>query len=325
MSIQIQKRKLGATDIEISPIGLGVMQFSGSNGIFKFALPDIPQSEKNEIVHAALASGINWFDTAEIYGFGTSEESLSKALKANKVSNKDVLIATKWLPLLRTARNITRTINKRLDYLSGYSIDLYQIHHPWSFSSPKQEMDAMANLLQAGKIRSIGVSNFDAERMRKAHLALENRGVLLASNQVKYNLLDRSIEKNGILESAKEMSITIICWGPLASGLLSGKFHKDSSLIENIDIRRRKTFKERLEETRPIINALEDIALKYQATPAQVALNWLIHFNGETVVAIPGASKAYQAQESAAAMRFRLDDADLHKIDEITQHYRDSS
>jgi aryl-alcohol dehydrogenase-like predicted oxidoreductase len=161
--------------------------------------------------------------------------------------------------------------------------------------------------------------------MRKAHLALENRGVLLASNQVKYNLLDRSIEKNGILESAKEMSITIICWGPLASGLLSGKFHKDSSLIENIDIRRRKTFKERLEETRPIINALEDIALKYQATPAQVALNWLIHFNGETVVAIPGASKAYQAQESAAAMRFRLDDADLHKIDEITQHYRDSS
>ena len=177
-------RKLGLTEIEISPIGLGVMQFAGGSGIFRFVHSEISEDTRNEIIKTALMGGINWFDTAEAYGFGRSEQRLAKALQANGIENDDVLIATKWFPLIRTAGSIPRTIKQRQRYLSPYSIDLHQVHQPISFSSPEAEMNAMADLVQDGKIRSVGVSNFNAERMRRAHTALQKRGLVLASNQV---------------------------------------------------------------------------------------------------------------------------------------------
>ena len=168
-------RSLGRTDIKITPIGLGVMQFAGGRGMFGPMFHFIPQTQKNEIIQAALDGGINWFDTAELYGFGRSEEGLSKALKAAGMGDENVVVATKWLPMLRTAHNIPRTIGKRLKHLNGYSVDLYQIHRPYSFSSVEDEMDAMADLVEAGKIRSVGVSDFSAEQMRRAQDALAKR------------------------------------------------------------------------------------------------------------------------------------------------------
>ncbi|MEJ2747402.1 MAG: aldo/keto reductase, partial [Anaerolineae bacterium] len=199
---QIEKRPLGQTEIEITPIGLGVMQFAGGKGVFKLMFADISQTEMNQIVQTALDGGVNWFDTAEMYGNGRSEAGLATALQAAQY-NGDIHVATKWFPILRTASNIRRTIDKRQSHLAPYPIDLYQIHQPYSFSSPEAEMEAMADLVAAGKIRSIGVSNFDEERMRRAHAALAKRGLPLASNQVQYHLLDRSIETNGVLEAAK--------------------------------------------------------------------------------------------------------------------------
>jgi len=128
-------------------------------------------------VRAALEGGINWFDTAELYGKGVSEASLAMALKAAGKSDAEVVVATKWWPLLRTAGNIPRTIQDRLRFLDGYSISLYMVHQPFSFSSPEAEMDAMADLVVAGKIRSVGVSNFNAERMRRAYHQLKQRGL----------------------------------------------------------------------------------------------------------------------------------------------------
>ncbi len=133
---KITLRSLGRTDIKITPIGLWVMQFAGGRGMFGPMFPFIPQTQKNEIIQAALVGGINWFDTAELYGFGRSEEGLSKALKAAEMEDDGVIVATKWLPMLRTARNIPRTIGKRLKHLNGYSVDLYQINgltpfHRW--------------------------------------------------------------------------------------------------------------------------------------------------------------------------------------------------
>ena len=150
----LKKRRLGQTDIEITPIGLGVMQFAGGEGIFGMMFPEISQEMMNGIIKAALDGGINWFDTAEIYGRGRSERGLANALRTAEIKDDEVIVATKWLPMFRTARNIPRTISDRIHFLNGYSIDLYMVHQAWGFSPPEVEMDAMADLVQAGKVRS---------------------------------------------------------------------------------------------------------------------------------------------------------------------------
>lgn len=317
--MNIEKRQLGKTGIDVTPIGLGVMQFSGVRGIYKTMMPDIDKAEKNAIVQAALDGGINWFDTAEMYGLGQSERSLVEALRTAGKSDEEVIIGTKWFPLLRTARSINRTISKRIHYLDGFTIDLHMVHQPIGFSSPEEEMEAMAHLVEAGLIRSVGVSNFSVERMRRAHAELAKFGLPLAVNQVEYSLLKRSIETNGILETAQELGVTIVCWGPLASGLLSGNYHKDPKNFASMPLVRRRRLRPRVERTQPLIDALNEIAQKYSVVPAQVALNWLIHFNGESVVAIPGASKVYQAEQAAGTMSFKLSQDEMDQLDQISK------
>lgn len=317
-----QRRSLGKTDIEVTPIGLGVMQFAGGKGMFRMMFNDLSQGTMSAIVKAALDGGINWFDTAELYGSGRSERGLANGLKAAGMKDDEVVVATKWSPMLRTAGNIPKTIDQRIKYLDGYSIDLYMVHQPWGFSSPEAEMNAMADLMQAGKIRSVGVSNFNVEQMRRAHDALEKRGIPLAVNQVQYSLLHRNIETNGVLDVAKELGITIVAWSPLARGILSSKFHKDPARLKNTPFGRKMMMRRELERTQPLIAVLEGISMNYDATPAQVALNWLIHFQGDMVVAIPGASKVEQAEQSAAAMNFVLSGEDMDRLDEVSRALR---
>ncbi|MBE3066045.1 MAG: aldo/keto reductase [Chloroflexi bacterium] len=311
---KIQMRHLGKTDILVTPIGLGVMELAGGGGLIGRMFPVIPQDEKNAIIKAALDGGINWFDTAEMYGAGVSEQSLATGLKAAGKSDRDVVIATKWQPFLRTAGNIPRTIENRLHFLGGYSIGNYMIHQPYSFSSPEVEMNAMADLVEAGKIRSVGVSNFNPARMRRAHAALAKRGIPLAVNQVRYSLLNREIETNGVLITAKELGVTIIAYTPVARGLLTGKYHKDPGLLDRMSGWRKASMQRNLERTRPLINTMDEIATKYEATIAQVALNWLINFNGDLVLTIPGATRIRQAEESAGAMKFQLSDDEMARL-----------
>ena len=320
--MKFEKRRLGNTDIEVTPIGLGVMQFAGGAGLFGKAFPVLSQAEKNAIVQTALDGGINWFDTAELYGFGRSEEGLSAGLKAAGKQSEEVIVATKWFPILRTARSIPKTIHDRNRYLDGYSIDLYMVHQPWSFSSIETQMDAMADLVEAGHIRSVGISNFNASQMRRAHAALAKRGLLLAVNQMEYSLLDRRIESNGVLATAKELGVTITAYTPLGYGLLAGKYHKNPALLEQASPIRRRMLKRDLETTRPIVEALEEIGKNYDATPAQVALNWVIYFQGDTVVTIPGATKVHQAEQSSGAMKFKLSDDELARLDALSKEYR---
>jgi len=308
-------RNLGKTDLLVSPIGLGVMELAGGGGWLGRIFPVIPQEEKNAIIQAALDGGINWFDTAELYGGGVSERSLATGLKAAGKTDGDVLIATKWLPFFRTANNMKVTVHERLRYLDGFSIANYMVHQPVSFSSPEAEMNVMADLVEAGKIRSVGVSNFSPDRMQRAHAALAKRGLPLAVNQVHYSLLHRNIELDGTLAMAKELGVTIIAYTPLANGLLSGKYHRNPELVEKIHGFHKGLIKRNIERTRPLISVMEEIANNHQATVSQVALNWLIHYSGEIVVTIPGATKAIQAQDSAGAMKFVLNDEELDRLD----------
>jgi aryl-alcohol dehydrogenase-like predicted oxidoreductase len=158
--------------------------------------------------------------------------------------------------------------------------------------------------------------------MRKAHAVLAKRGIPLASNQVKYNLLARNIEDNGVLDAAKELGITIICYSPLEMGLLSGKFHKDPNLLHSLPRGRRSALGKKIETSRPLINILDTIATTRGLTVSQVALNWLINSHGDTVVAIPGASKPGHAHESAGAMRFTLAADEMERIDQASRKCR---
>ena len=137
----MNKRRLGRTDIEISPIGLGCWQFSQGKGLTGSMWAVLDQAAINSVVGTALEGGISWFDTAEAYGGGQSERALATALHDLKVQPGEVVIATKWLPILRTAANIPRTIDTRLTCLQGYPIDLYQIHLPWSCARSGNRME----------------------------------------------------------------------------------------------------------------------------------------------------------------------------------------
>lgn len=318
--MQIKKRILGKTHIEITPIGLGGWQFSGNIASAGY-WASLKKVDIDGIVKSALDSSITWFDTAEIYGFGRSERALSHALVAAGKNNGGIVIATKWFPALRWANSITKTIDKRLKCLDPFGIDLYQIHNPMSFSSIEDQMDAMADLLERSKIKAIGISNFSEIQMRRAHKRLSQRGFPLASTQMKYNLLDRSIEKNGVLSAAKELGITVIAYSPLQMGLLSGKFHRRPELIASLPRRRRNILRSMIERSRPLLVELENIALIHNVTPSQVALSWLVNFHGESVVAIPGATEQEQAVENAAAMSLDLSKSELDEIDKLSHDF----
>ncbi|RLD01465.1 MAG: aldo/keto reductase [Chloroflexota bacterium] len=313
----IQLRKLGHSDLEVSPIGLGVMQFAGGSGAIQAINPAIPEETRIEIVRTALEGGINWFDTAELFGAGKSEKYLTEALDELGEISQRAIIATKWSSYLRFAGNIKKTIQERLDKLSPYSIGLYQIHNPKSFSSTKAEMNAMADLVKGGKIRAVGVSNFNSDQMRVAQDTLEKRGLGLASNQVHYNLLNRKIEYNGVLETARDLGISLIAWAPLASGILTGKFHKNPEKLTGIPAVRRKRLEKQLEDSWPVIEVLDEIASKYGSEPAQVALAWLIH-QGEDIVAIPGATRIGHVMEGFGAMNLQLSEQDLTQLDQAS-------
>jgi aryl-alcohol dehydrogenase-like predicted oxidoreductase len=324
MEDQINLRSLGKSDIKITPIGLGCWQFSKKGNLAGKFWPFLEDELIRDIIRISLEGGINWFDTAEIYGKGASEKILAKSLVALGKKPGDVLIATKWWPMFRWASNIIKTIDERLACLNPFPIDLYQVHQPYGFSSEINEMEAMAKLVQAKKIKQVGVSNFSASKMRNAWETLQKSGINLLSNQVQYSLLSRKIETNGVLDTAKELGITIIAYSPLAQGLVTGKFHDNPELLKNIGYRKYSSmFKPNgLEKSRPVTEMVKKLAMKYGATPSQVALNWLIHFHGDTVVAIPGATKARHAEENTGTMKFRLSSEDMRLLDEVSVGFK---
>ena len=255
----MKTRKLGKTGISITPIGLGCWQFSQGAGIIGSFWDALPQADMTKIVKTALDGGINWFDTAEAYGGGKSEEALSAALKALGRKPGEDVIATKWMPFFRTAGHLVSSIGERQKRLSPYPIDLIQIHMPVAFSSMEKQAMALARLLKDKKVKSVGVSNFNPAQMRTVAKVLEGEGFVLASNQVRYSLANRNIETDGTMETAKELGITIIAYSPLAQGLLTGRFHDDPQSTREISSMRRSRLNEKvLEKTRPLVDALAE-------------------------------------------------------------------
>jgi aryl-alcohol dehydrogenase-like predicted oxidoreductase len=271
--------------------------------------------EEKQALETSLAAGVALFDTAEMYSSGASERRLGELARG-----KDLLIATKFPPnpLSRT-EDMPQALEASLARLGRDSVDLYQHHFPTKRVSIPNLMELMADAVEAGKVRAVGVSNYSAEQMRIAHAALARRGIPLASNQVEYSLLHRQPETNGVLEACRELGITLIAYQPLASGALSGKYlagARPTGLRRFMGYFRRKG----LEAAEPVVVLLREIGQRYTKSPAQVALRWLIE--NEHVLPIPGAKNSKQAAENAAALSFRLTDEEIAALNQATLAWR---
>ncbi len=315
-------RPLGKSGIKITSIGLGTWQFSGKKSFHRFFWEEVDQSHADEIVKSSLESGINWFDTAEIYGNGRSERILAKALQNNGVADEQVHIATKWRPVLRRAKTIKTTFPQRVENLSPYSIDLHQIHMPASISPFKAQLKEMGALAVEGKIGAVGISNFGAKKMREGDDYLEQTfGIHLASNQMPYSLVDRKIETDGVMDIAKERGITIIAYSPLGQGFFTNNLLENPSIINTKPFARRRRLKKQLKKGKKLLELTKDISEELQTSMGAVALRWLLQYHGEIVVAIPGATKPWQATENAKAMSIKLSTEQLNALEEASQPF----
>jgi aryl-alcohol dehydrogenase-like predicted oxidoreductase len=300
---------LGNTGIEVTPIGFGTWAWGDS--LFWGYGKDYGEIELRQAFQAAVNKGITFLDTAEVYGLGKSEELLGKFIKE---TNATTQIATKYMPLPWRFRkeDVADALTASLKRLKMSSIDLYQVHFPApSFLSQSGLMNALADEVEQGRVKAIGVSNYNAEQLREAHQLLARRGVPLAVNQMRYSLITREIETNGVLAAARELGVTILAYSPLAQGLLTGKYTASNPPTGARSLDRRFQAAG-LIKLQPVLAKLSELGEKYSKTPAQVALNWLISQPG--VIPIPGIKTAAQVEQNAGALGWELSAAEVSEL-----------
>lgn len=312
----MQTITLGSAGPAVSPIGIGT--WSWGDKLFWNYGSDYGLLEVLDAFEAALEGGINFFDTAEVYGLGESESLLGQFMQR---TSKPVQIATKYFPFpwRLTAQSVSDALTESLKRLKVEQITLYQVHTPFSFLiSQEALLNALADEVKRGRIAAVGVSNYSAQQMKEAHKILAERGVPLAVNQVPYSLLTRKIEQNGTLDAARQLGVSILAYSPLAQGLLTGKYtaeeYKAPTGARQIDPRFSRMG---LEKISPVIAVLRQLGQKYEKTPGQVALNWLMS-QGD-VIPIPGAKTAEQARQNAGAVGWSLSKEDVAQLDLVSR------
>lgn len=308
----MEKVAIGRTGLQTVPLGVGTWAWGDT--VFWGYGKGYGQAEVKAAFQKSIDQGITLFDTAEVYGLGESERLLGQMVKG--VGRAGVQIATKYMPVpwRLGKQQVEKAIDDSLARLETDFVELYQIHQPVSFLMAQTTLlGVLANAVKAGKIRSIGVSNYSASQMRSAHEFLKAKGIPLAVNQVRYSLLSREIEKNGTYQTAKELGITILAYSPLAQGLLTGKYSalKPPTGARQLDP---KFGRNGIAKIQPLLNALQELCEVYDQTMAQIALNWLIC---RQVIPIPGAKNPQQAIENAGVLNWRLrpeDSAQLSRV-----------
>ena len=287
---------------KISKIGLGTWQFGSRE--WGYGEPYAEQ-EAYTIVRRALELGVTLFDTAEIYSSGRSERILGRALGENRES---VFLATKMFPIVPSAFLVKQRAVASANRLGVPRLDLYQTHWPNPLVRDSTIMRGMRSLQRAGLVGEVGVSNYSLKRWRTAEEALRSR---ILSNQVQYSLLDRSPERD-LLSFAESHGHIIIAFSPLAQGLLSGRYHGANRPVNRVRATSPLFHPENLERTKDLIAALREVAAAHSATPAQIALAWVIH--RAAVAAIPGASSVEQLESNVAAAEIELADDEYETL-----------
>jgi aryl-alcohol dehydrogenase-like predicted oxidoreductase len=314
MSSQLDLIPLGKTDLRVTPLGLGTWQW-GDTMMWEYG-KGYGEADLRQVYEATLAAGINFVDTAEVYGRGRSERVLGRFIGEAPAARAQLVLATKFAPLpwrLSPGR-LLHALRASLNRLGLAQVDLYQIHWPYTPVAIETWMEAMADAVEAGLTRAVGVSNFNPGQTVRAHAALARRGVPLASNQVEYSLLARTPETSGLTKVCRDLGVTIIAYSPLAKGALTGKYtpdHRPSGML------RRKYTRSFLARVQPLIDVLREVGQAHDAkSPAQVSLNRLMC---KGAVPIPGAKNLQQAQENFGALSWRLTDAEVARLAETSK------
>ena len=298
------------TAAKMSRIGLGTWQFGSREWGYG---ESYARQEAHAIVRRALELGITLFDTAEIYGFGRSERVLGEALGEDRES---VFLATKIFPVVPVAPVVEQRAVASASRLGARRLDLYQVHQPNPLVRDGTIMRGMRALQRVGLVGEVGVSNYSLERWRAAEKALGSR---VLSNQVRYSLVDRSPERD-LLPFAESTGHVVIAYSPLAQGLLSGKYDRASRPANRVRVANPLFLPDNLERAGDLIAALREVAHAHSASPAQIALAWVIHH--PAVVAIPGASSVGQLESNAAAADIELTDSEYQALREASARFR---
>lgn len=307
---------LGQNAVSVPPLCLGT--WAWGDKLFWDYGNEYGSEQVEQAFNAALEADVTFFDTAEVYGLGLSEELLGKFMKK---TDKQVQIATKFgpLPWRFSAQSLSDALTESLKRLQVDRIPLYQVHWPFTFFMSQETLiNALATEVEKGRITTIGVSNYSQSQMQEAHQILARRGIPLAVNQVRYSLLNRQVETQGIISTAKQLGVTILAYSPLAQGLLTGKYNTNSTVnptgARKIDPR----FSEKnLQKIEPVMSLLRTIGDKYQRTPAQVALNWLISLGN--VIPIAGVKTAEHVKQNAGALGWKLSDDEVTQLEQISR------
>jgi len=279
------ERPLGKSGVSVPALGVGTNRWNtGEPG----------QASLNETLAAALDAGMGFLDTAEVYGFGRSELAVGVAARQD---GRPVVLASKFAPLPAriTSAQFESALNRTLKRLGRESLDLYYLHFPYSLRGVDTWMKAMAEAIDAGKIRAAGISNCNVAQMRKAADVLARYGIPLAANQVQYSLLHRAPETNGVLDACRQMDVALIAYRPLAGGAVSAGSRKSKG-------------------SAALAGALQEVAAAQDATTVQVALAWLLK-RDDHVIAIPGATKPDHVRQNSRALTLELRDEEFAAID----------
>jgi aryl-alcohol dehydrogenase-like predicted oxidoreductase len=298
---------LGQSKIQVSRVGLGTMQWK--KGFINRMRVHGQENLPLKIYESSIERGVNFFDTAEIYGLGQSEVSLGECYRQH---SENIVLASKFFPFpWRLSKGeLRKALYGTLHRLGIDKIDLYQIHWPFPPVRISTWMDAMADLVADCLIQAVGVSNYSNSQTIKAYEYLSKYKIPLASNQIKYSLLDKQPERNGLLHTCKELGITVIAYSPLESGILTGKYTPDNSPP---DFRSWRYNRKYLKKIEPLLIELKTIGTKYGGkTQGQVSLNWLV---SKGIMPIPGAKSVIQAVENAGALGWSLTQADINSLD----------
>jgi aryl-alcohol dehydrogenase-like predicted oxidoreductase len=297
----------------ISAIGLGTWQFGSREWGYGLAYAEQGAAR---IVRRALELGVTLFDTAEMYGFGRSERILGCALRAADADLDSIVVATKIFPILPVAPVVEQRAVASAERIGVRRIDLYQVHQPNPVVKDATTMRGMRALRSVGLVDQVGVSNYSLDRWRAAEAAL---GAPVLSNQVQYSLVHAQPAADLVPYAQREGRV-VIAWSPLAQGLLSGRYDEQRRPTGGVRAMNPLFLPENLHRARPLLNALREVAAGQGATPAQVALAWVIRHG--CVAAIPGASSVEQLEHNVAAAELVLKDDEVVALEGAAAAFR---
>ena len=320
----MEYKTLGNTGLLVSTLCLGCMTFHGGAGFWQ-KVGTVDQAGADELIKASIDAGINFFDTADVYSEGESEKTLGQSLKNLNIARKDVVIASKVYGRVGPGRNdvgasrghIMDAVDASLQRLGTDHIDLYQIHGNDTITPIEETLRALDTLVTSGKVRYIGVSNWQAWKIAKALAVSEFRNLARFDTlQAYYSIAGRDLEREivPLLEAEKT---GLLVWSPLAGGLLSGKFSRENQKPEGS---RRSEFDFPLvdkERTWRVLDAIKPIAEAHGCSAARVSLAWLLAQPVVTSVII-GAKRPDQLEDNLAAVDLKLSEQELKQLDEVS-------